>query len=126
LGNGDVEEAVDRKVATAGVDLGGAELHVVGVTAIAVAPLATKRGDFDRASPLRPQHRDHPKSDPRGNRPPRTKEPAYLVGRRTGRHIVVFWLLSQELISHAAPRPHGLVAGVAQLRYYLQCELAGK
>ena len=118
------EQAVDREIAPLGVVAGRAERHRVGMSAVGILGVGSKRGHFDLAGALRPQHGHHAEGRAERKCPPPAEQLADLVRPGAGGHVVILGIAPEQLIAHAAAGPIGLEAGGAELRHHLDGKLA--
>ena len=97
LGDGIVEHPVHGEVPALSIFFRSRERDVFRAATVVVGALRAERGDFDlsRAAPFWPQHHDHPKARPDGQRPPMAKDCLDLFRPSAGRDVVVIGCPSQ-------------------------------
>jgi hypothetical protein len=109
------EHAVDCEVAPQRILARRAEADFVGASAVAVADVLAKRGDFDLTGAARSQHRDYAEGGADGERFAFAKDLPDLVGAGRSGDIIILWLAAHQFIAHAAARPITFVLVRAEL-----------
>ena len=110
LGDGIVEQRVDREVAADGVLARVTETHGAGASPVLVIFFRAESRDLKLVAAL--QHDDDTELFADGNSV--RKERLDLIGRGVGGHVVIMRLAPEQRIAHAAAGPEGFKSGVAQ------------
>jgi hypothetical protein len=120
------KQTIDRKIPPLGIVLGVGKRHRVRMATIAVARIATKRGDIDLTRSLRAQYRDNSKRRTNFECPPLTKDFPHTLGHCIRRDIVVLGQTLHELIPHTPAGPQRLMPAVAKTADDFDREFAGQ
>ncbi len=102
------EEGVDGEIASVGIFLGIGEDDAVGSSGVGVGVIASEGGNFDGVSVFSDQ------DDAKGlaDGACASEEGFDAIGVGIGGDVVVFWVVAQEFIAHAAAGEVGGVSGV--------------